>query len=85
MEEIWFADIRRQKKWDDWVKTRPICPDCGWEILGRAVEGRCGKCAASDEHSVRDDCSASDSLETIHRKGSVRWKKKNGCGSWLSG
>lgn len=34
---IWEADLHRQRKWDEWVRQRPRCADCGRPI----VEDRC--------------------------------------------
>lgn len=34
---IWMAEEHRQKKWDLWVRQRPVCGDCGRPI----VEDRC--------------------------------------------
>lgn len=30
--EPWLEEQHRQKRWDDWLKQRPVCCDCGNHI-----------------------------------------------------
>lgn len=37
MPEPWMEEERRQKKWDEWLQSRPVCDHCGYPIKSERV------------------------------------------------
>lgn len=57
MSEPWMEEERRQKAWDDWLKTRPECDCCGHPIKADRVtilgeKLYCPGCVADNTHFI---------------------------------